>query len=235
MSADLSARLDLRRRARRRSRWRRILIGVGVLVAVVAGAWLVGFSSVLETRDVSVQGNKLTTSEQVLDAAQVPLGTPLARVPGAAIRQRVLALPAIADVKLHRQWPNGLVIEVVERELVYQRMDAGSFQWVDAEGRVFRIVSERSPGIVAVTSNNEQRMLADVATVVAALPPQVAEATERVEASTIDHIVVLLVDGRSIVWGNADNSAEKTAVLPALLAMSGTVLDVSVPSHPAIR
>ena len=72
-------------------------------------------------------------------------------------------------------------------------------------------------------------------TVVAALPPQVAEATERVEASTIDHIVVLLVDGRSIVWGNADNSAEKTAVLPALLAMSGTVLDVSVPSHPAIR
>ena len=76
---------------------------------------------------------------------------------------------------------------------------------------------------------------ADVATVVAALPPQVAEATERVEASTIDHIVVLLVDGRSIVWGNADNSAEKTAVLPALLAMSGTVLDVSVPSHPAIR
>ncbi|NLH71033.1 MAG: FtsQ-type POTRA domain-containing protein [Brooklawnia sp.] len=235
MSVDLSARLDLRRRARRRSRWRRVLVGVGVLAGIVAAVWLVGFSSVLETRDVSVQGNELTSSEQVLDAAKVPLGTPLARLPGAAIRQRVLALPAVADVALHRKWPNSLVIEVFERELVYQRLDSGSYQWVDADGRVFRILPERAPGVVAVTSSNEQRMLADVATVVAALPPQVAEATERVEASTIDHIVVLLVDGRSIVWGNADKSDEKSAVLLALLDMPGTVLDVSVPSHPAIK
>ena len=54
MSVDLSARLDLRRRARRRSRWRRVLVGVGVLAGIVAAVWLVGFSSVLETRDVTL-------------------------------------------------------------------------------------------------------------------------------------------------------------------------------------
>lgn len=234
MSADLSTRLDLRRRARRRTRLRRILLAA--LAAAAAGVlvWLVLFSSVLETRQVTVEGTEILTAEQVSQTAQVPIGTRMARLPGGAIKQRVLALPAVAEVKLHRQWPNELVIRVTERTMVYQRADETGYQWVDAEGRIFHAEAERRPGVVAVVSGNDQRMLADVATVVQAMPSQVAEATEHVEATSIDNIVVLLADGRSIVWGNAEKSAQKAEVLPALLDMPGTVFDVSVPSHPAV-
>ena len=75
MSADLSARLDLRRRARRRTRLRRILLGtLGAAVSCVL-VWLVLFSSVLETRQVSVEGTGILTAEQVTQTAQVPIGT----------------------------------------------------------------------------------------------------------------------------------------------------------------
>lgn len=231
---ELSAKLDVRRRTRRRHMLRRVAMVTGILVVVGLLAWLVGFSSVLETREVSVRGNELASVEQVIEVAQVPLGTPLARIPGDAIRQRVLALAPVAEVKLHREWPHRLGIEVVERTLVYQRLDGDRYQWVDASGRVFHLESERGRGVVAVTVRDDRRMLADVATVVGALPADVVEQTEQVEAPTIDHIVVQLADGRAIVWGSAEKSEQKAALLPILMAMPGNVFDVSVPSHPAV-
>lgn len=234
-AADLTARLNLRNRNRRRSRLRRLAIAALALAVLVGLGWLVGFSRVLDVREIAVSGNELTTSEQILTAAQVGLGTPLARIPANEIRQRVLALPAIAAVKLHRNWPNTLLIEVTERQLVYQRLSEGQYHWVDVEGRIFHVLPERSPGVVAVVAGDDQRFLADVATVVAALPADVVELVGHLEATTLDHIVVLLVDGRSIVWGSAEKSTEKAALLASLLAMPGTVIDVSVPSHPAIK
>lgn len=63
--------------------------------------------------------------------------------------------------------------------------------------------------MVADTAGDEQRMLADVATVVSALPADVVAQTTQVTASTIDHIVIELADGRQIVWGNASLSGRE--------------------------
>lgn len=232
---DLGPRLDLRRKTRRRTRLKRTAIGVLAVLLVGLLGWVVLFSSALETREVVVEGNQITTTEQVIEVAQVPLGIPLTRIPAAAIKQRILALPGVAEVKLHRNWPHRLGIEVIERTMVYQLVDAGGYQWVDAEGRVFYTRPDRVPGVVATTASDDQRILADVATVVAALPAEVAEQTEMVTAVTIDHIVISLADGRQIIWGNATKSAEKATVLGALLTQPGTIYDVSAPGYPAVR
>lgn len=233
--SDLSAKLDVRRRARRRSWFRRSALALGVLALLVGVVWLVGFSTVLDTREVVVEGNDLMATSQVIATAQVPLGTPMLRLPTSAIRERLLALPATADVALRRDWPHRLTIQLSERSMVFQRLDAGTYHWVDESGRIFHMVPDRSPGVVAVTGTDEPRMLADVATVVRALPRGVAEITEHLEAPSVDHIVVLLTDGRTIVWGNASQSVEKAALLGTLLGMPGSVYDVSVPSYPAVR
>lgn len=234
-TADLGPRLDLRRKTQRRGRLRRLAILVALVGALLGIGWLLLFSSVLETRELTVTGTSVVTTEQVIEVAQVPMGTPLTRIPAAAIKQRVLSLPAVADVQLHRDWPNTLEIEVTERTLVYQRLQEANYQWVDAEGRIFHSTPEPGPAPVAIIETADQRLLADVATVVGALPADVITETERLEATSVDHITILLVDGRTIVWGSAAQSTEKAALLPTLLAMEGTVLDVSVPSHPAVR
>ncbi len=234
--ADLSSRIDLRRRNRRRGRLRMVAIGIAVAAVLIGLGYLVFGSTVLETREVQVEGSQIATAEQVIEAAQVPIGTPLARIPAAAIKQRVLALPSVQDVSLKRVWPNTLVIQVTERTLAYQRLAGGAYQWVDAEGRIFHSTPDRVEGaLVANTATDDPRLLADVATVVAALPPDVAAITEQLSTASIDNIVVTLTDGRLIVWGNASQSAEKAALLPVLLAQPGNVYDISVPSHPAIR
>lgn len=234
-TADLGPRLDLRRKTQRRSRLRRLALLLAVLAVLAGLGWLVLFSTVLETRQVEVSGTQIVSEEQVIETAQVPLGTPLTRIPAAAIKQRVLSLPAVAEVKLRRGWPHTLGIEITERTLVYQRSHEGHYQWVDAEGRIFHSTDEPGPSVVAQLPSGDQRLLADVATVVAALPSDVTDQTERLEAATVDSIVILLVDGRTIIWGNASQSAEKAALLPTLLAMPGSSYDVSVPSHPAVR
>lgn len=234
MTTDLSAKLDLRRKSRRRAQLKRAAIIAAVLALLAGIVWVIWFSPLLHVRSVEVVGNQVTTPEQVIEAAQVPLDTPLASINGAAIRERVLALPPVAAVDLTRNWPNTLVIEVTERQLAYQLADGPSFLWVDADGRIFHTSTARVPGVVAYTSSQEERLLRDVATMVLALPPEIAEQVSHVEASSIDHLVIQLGD-RIIIWGNAEKSAEKAALLPTMLAMTGQVIDVSVPSHPAIR
>lgn len=232
---DLGGRLDLRRKSQQRARRKRGIVAMVLLVVVAVLAWAGFFSSAFETREVTVSGTQLTTVDEIIQTAKVQLGTPLTRIPADSIRQRLLALPEVADVQLHRNWPHQLGIEVIERTMVYQRINGDSYQWVDANGKIFHTIGERVDGIVADTAGDEQRMLADVATTVAALPPDVIAQTGQVSASTIDHIVIELTDGRQIVWGSSAQSAEKAALLPVLLAQQGTVFDVSAPGHPAIR
>lgn len=233
--ADLGPKLDLRRKNRQRVRRKRGIIVILVAVLLALAGWLALFSPVLETREVSVTGTELTSVDEVTQAAQVPIGTPLTRLPSDAIRQRLLALPEVADVKLHRNWPHTLEIEIIERTMVYQRVNGDGYQWVDATGKIFHTSAEPAEGITATIDSDEQRMLADVATVVQALPADVAGQVTRVTAATLDHIVLDLADGRQIVWGNAEQSSQKAALLPVLLAQPGTVYDVSAPGHPAIR
>lgn len=231
---DLSVRLDLRRKTRRRTHARRLVIVAAIVAALLGLGWLIWFSPVLEVHEVKVEGNTLLTTDQVLTTAAVPIGTPLARVPAGEIADRVKQLPAVAEVDIDRAWPNGLVITVTERTRVFQRLDAGSYQWVDAGGLIFHATPERQDGVVAVTGSGEERLLADVAAVVQALPADVLALVGHMEAPTVDRIVVLLTDGRQIIWGNAAQSSEKAALLGPLLAMPGTVFDVTVPSHPAV-
>lgn len=235
MTTDLSARLDLRRKSRRRSLLKRAGIVVAAVAVAAALVWLVWFSPVLQVREVEVTGGEVTTPEQVIEVAQVPLGTALAAIDAGAIRERVLSLPAVAAVEVKRNWPDTVVIVLTERQVVYQRVVDGGFQWVDAEGRVFHTSPVAVPGVQAHTATDDERLLRDVATMVSALPPEITEQVDRVAATSIDHLVIYLIDGRIVVWGNAEKSAEKAALLPTLLAMAGNVFDISVPSHPAIR
>lgn len=234
MTTDLGARLNLRRRSRRRARLRRAGIIAGVLVVAVALGWLIWFSPVLEVRQVRVEGNELLSAEEITQVAQVPLNTPMARLNGTAIREQVGALRPVAEVRLHRRWPNTLVIEVRERVRVYQRQVNGGYEWVDDTGTAFHTTAEPAAGVVAVIDSEEERLLTDVARVAAVLPPDVVEQTDHVSADSLDHIVIWLADSRQIVWGSAEQSDEKAALLPTLLPMPGTVYNVSVPSHPAV-
>ncbi len=235
-SRDRTRRRFARRQwARRWLTWRYVLAFVVAVAAVVSVVWLVFFSSVLAVKTVTVTGTDLLSEEQVRRAAGVPDGEQLAALDTGAMRARVEALAAVQSADVTRRWPDGVVIRVVERQVVAVVDLGGRWRGMDAEGVVFRDY-ERPPGgvpRVRVLSTADRDALREAAEVVSALPAALSDRVDHVEVETVDRIALVLRDQRRVEWGSAEDSAEKAGVLAALLtAREAKVYDVSVPGQP---
>jgi cell division protein FtsQ len=211
--------------------------GAIAVVAVVAGVlWVVFVSSAFSATTVSVTGISVLTADEVTAAAQVPLGTPLARLDTAAIATRVKQLKAVSDVTVTRSVPHGVRIAVKERTAVYAVSSGSGFDLVDAQGVAFTSVADAPKGlVVASITGSDDRLRRDVATVVRALPQALRDRAVLVSAESPDSIVIELSGGAEVVWGSAENSAQKAQVIAALLSVKASVYDVSSPSHPTTK
>lgn len=226
---------EKRRRDRRRSlmRWGG---GGGALVLIAFLVWLLAFSPILRVAGIEVSGTALLSVEDVEAAAAVPMDSAMVLLDTGVIEDRVSQLPAVSSVEVRRGFPRTVRITVVERTLVYQRVQGTEFEWVDADGVVFNTTDTQSPGaVLAVTDEVEARLLKDVATVVSHIPPELKPRLERVQAKAVDRITLELKDGELVVWGSADQSELKAKVLSALLQEDAKLYDVSAPSHPTTK
>lgn len=225
--------------ARSRKRRRLIIVGSvvgGLLLVLVATIWLVWYSSLFVVRHVEVGGTSLLTGDEVVAAAQVELGTPLASVDLAAVAAQVGSLAPVAAVDASRSFPDAVVIGITERQLVFVRQDASGYSWVDEEGIEFHSTPEAPEGVpVAVLGDAETRLLADVAEVVSHLPEALAGEAVVLPRPSIDRIELQLPGDRKVMWGSADDSELKAEVLAALLSVEAQVYDVSAPNHPTTR
>jgi cell division protein FtsQ len=220
--------------ARRWLAWRRVVALVLLIGLMVGAVWLVYFSDVLAVKDVEVEGTRTLGNEQVRDVAAVPSGLPLARVDLDAIRARVEALAVVRDADVTRAWPDRVVIDVEERVAVAVVEIGGQTRGMDAEGVVFRDYPKPPPGLPQVRTSTDTRSdaLREAALVVEALPAEVSRRVDHVEVATIDQISLVLRDGKSVVWGSAEQSEAKAEVLAGLLQQPGRTYDVSVPGQP---
>ncbi len=212
-------------------RRRRLPLLLGVLVAGLLG-WVVLASPLLDVERVAVTGTVRTTPEQVLEAAAVAPGTPLARVDAAGVRERVGALDPVARVEVERGWPSVLRLRVVERTPVVGFLTAGRYVLLDGDAVPFA----REPRLPAGTVRLQvpRPGADDPATraslqVLQALPASLRARTAIVRASSPEAVTLLLKDGRQVVWGGPGRTADKAAAAEALLRLPGTVYDVSSP------
>jgi cell division protein FtsQ len=209
------------------------------MVAMVAGAvWLVFFSSVLAVRNVQVAGVRTVPVDAVSEVAAVPLGEPLARVDVDQVRERVERLPVVEHADISRSWPHTVSIEVTERTPVAAVRSGGAYRLIDAEGVMYRSVSQPGKRLPVMTIGTQPAVAHDAATeaasVMATLPHRLAKRVSAVDADTMDSIELRLQDGRRVVWGSAESSQMKARVLSALLHRKAQVYDVSVPGSPTL-
>ena len=220
--------------ARRWVAWRYV-VALLLFVALLAGAvWLVFFSSVLAVEGVEVHGTKQLSSAEIRAAAGVTDGEPLARVDLDRIRTRVEALEEVRSADVTRQWPHAVRIEVEERVAIAVVDIGGQVRGMDRDGVVFRQFRQAPAGLPRVQTSigTDPEALGEAAAVVSALPGDLAERVDHVEVETIDRISLVLRDGRTVMWGSADQSEEKATVLADLLRQDARRYDVSVPSQP---
>lgn len=237
-AARRTRRRFLRRQwARRWLRWRHVLAALTVVGLVGTSIWLVFFSTTLQVTKVEVVGNDLLSDAQVRSVADVPVGEQLALVDLDRATARISSLAEVRTVDVTRAWPDGVRIEVEERTAVAVVELAGRLRGLDPDGVVFRDYKAVPRGMPRVrpTTGAGTDALREAATVVAALPDDLASRVDFVAVETIDLITLNLRDGRQVVWGSADESDLKAQVIDRLLAEKGTVYDVSVPGSPTVR
>ena len=226
-----------RRWAQRFKRLRPVLYAVLVLALVATGVWLVFFSSVVTVREVSVQGNQTVSSVRVRAVAKAPIGRQLARVDLAAIRARVETIPAVKSVSVSRSWPHTIAISVTERTPVAVVDRSAGLQAVDEDGVLFDSYARQPDDLplVETAPDVKSEALAEAAHVVSALRADIRAIVDRVEVESVDRITLHLTGGRTVMWGSAEQSDDKAAVLAVLLKQDAQEIDVSVPGRPTTR
>jgi cell division protein FtsQ len=229
-----------------RGRRRRSLQAAGALAAVAVLGWLLLAGPVLVVRAVHVDGLHTLPADQVQEAAGIGAGTPLLRVDLGAAEARVARLPQVASVEVTRDWPDSVVVTVVERVPVVVVGDAGRRSLADAEGVLFDTVTGSPPdGVVpldvASPGPEDPATLAGIAAV-GSLPADVREQVAAAAATGPDDISLTLTDGTVVRWGDASESRAKSAALVGLLEQiaagslepAGTI-DISTPGAVALR
>lgn len=219
-----------RRRRRRVLPW--VLRSLLVLLPLAALGWVVLFSPYLAVDRVHVTGAERLSVEQVVAAAGVAPGTPLARVRGAAVTERVEALPAVSQVRVGRTWPGTLLLEVVERRPAAGVPVREGLQLLDTGGVPFAVEPGLPAGVprleVQAAGPDDPATLAALS-VLSELPPEVGSTVAVVRAPSPSGVELELVDGRRVLWGGPGDAVSKAAAVQALLRLPGTVIDVSAP------
>ncbi len=217
---------------------RPLLLALAAVAAAGGLVWLFYFSSVLAAERVQVTGTDVVTPAKVRNLAAVPLGEPLARVDTDAIRARIEDLVAVRSVDVSRCWPREVCIEVTERQAVAVVDKEGRLWGLDESGVLFREYAGRPLGmpLVRMQPSTSADALAEAATIVASLPASLAARVDHLDVRTVDEITLELRDGATVIWGSADDSANKVRVLGPLLAAQprASTYNVAVPGKPTV-
>lgn len=230
----LQARAKADRVGRRRGAVRRASLLAAALVPVCLLSWLLLASPLLAVAHVQVTGIRLLPRADVLAAAGVREGTPLARVDTVGVRRRVAALAPVARVRVVRAWPGTLLVRVTERTAVASSRQGDGWVLVDGSGLRFS-ASAQAPAGLPELQGDAQAPAGPAVEVVAELPAGLRDQVATVALPSASSVVLGLRDGRTVVWGPPGQSARKAAVVAALLSRPGGTIDVTSPGLAVTR
>lgn len=214
-------------------KWPYVLAAGLAVVLIGAAGYLLWFSTLFGLHSVQVVGGDGSLTESVREAVAVPDGTPLARIDLVAVTERVRKVPRVASATVTREWPNGLAVVVTERTPVAVTSANGTFWLLDSSGVPFQRAASKPAGLVVlelVHPGAEDPATRSALVAVGAMTADFRRKVGAVRATTAHDVTVLLLDGRTVIWGGADNGARKMQLLPALLAQPGKVFDISDPT-----
>lgn len=225
---------------------RNILVALGTVLALVCALLAAAvFSPLLAVGTVSVSGTRLVTAEQVQAALEPLKGKPLPQISDEEVSRLLEPLVQIKSVSAQARPPSGLLVEVRERVPVALVKQGEQHQLVDVDGVVLAAAADPAAVALPVIDGGAGTIGKDLfqatAAVLGALPLDVLSKLSNASAQSVDAVELKLVDGQTIIWGNAGEKELKAKVLEALLKVPVDpknpvrVYDVSAPRHPVTR
>lgn len=222
---------------------KRTIIWTASIIAVLVAALIAGavYSPVLAVRTIRVDGTKLLTPESVRSALAPVEGRPLPQVGPDEVSRLLKPLVQVRSATVEAHPPSELVVHIDERVPVALMKQGEQYQLVDVDG--VQLATTADPASVALPlidgggATVGKELFAAITSVLATLPPDVLARMATASAKSVDSVELKLIDGKTVVWGNAEERELKAQVLEALLKapanpkVAVSVYDVSTPRH----
>ena len=200
-----------------------------------------------------VRGAINLSREEVIRAAETPLGTHLLNIDTERARERIAALPKVKEARVLRQFPSTMVIEIVERTPVALVPYQDGFVRVSAEG--VQIEHTKPEGELdlpvltgiplpvyepgkALAGEGWAKLIAIAAALGDAVGPDVSE----IHVEESGDITMYTVDGVKVILGdNIDGLSARLASLPLVLqdvrenSLQVVHIDLRCEGRPAVR
>ncbi|MDQ6657002.1 MAG: cell division protein FtsQ/DivIB [Actinomycetota bacterium] len=219
-------------------RWPWVL-AIALLVALLGGgAYVLWKTPVFAVKRVEINVAKGALLTTVQKATASEIGAPMVSVDVDAITAQIAAVPQVAAVRVVKKWPNALVVTIRARVAVAVTNANGSWWQLDAGGVAYEPGKTKPatlPDIELATPGPDDPATRAALRVIKALPPAVKLLVGHLSATTGYDVTLVLTDGRTVVWGDGSNTAQKAKVLPAVLARPGRTFDLSDPAMVTVK
>lgn len=223
--------------------WRPLAILACVLVVLGLG-WLwfrdSGFVRVKRVEVIGLSSSEGPAVRSALELAARQMTT--LHVNRAALDEAVASYPSVAGLRIQTDFPNGISIEVTEREPIAEVDLAGDVVPVGAGGRLMRgVTPQRKLPVLQATRLAPGGRLTDASAlaavdVLAAAPEPLRRRVSRIWSGP-KGLSLDLRAGPELFFGSSARAAAKWMAVAAVLADSSSegavYLDVRVPERPA--
>lgn len=209
-------------------------------VIVGTGVWAI-FSPWLSVSQVVASGIETSTAHSVLAENGVRAGTPMVLINVARIESLLLEDPWVAEADVHRDWPDTVMVEVVERDPAAWVRTEGGWTRRALDGVALPSESEPDDTMARIEmpdlADSEARAsieLTGALEFVAALPADVASGTVITHQ---ENELWATVSSYHVRLGRSDDMTEKALSLAALLEENpakGSTLVLIAPTNPAV-
>lgn len=227
---------------------------MATVVILVAAGWFILQSPLFDVDSITVEGNGHTATADIVTIIGFGYGDPLVGVRPDAARERLLALPWIADAAVDVTWSGDAHITVRERDPVAIVVaPSGDRYLVDVTGRVLEAINPEMDGEIyrdlVVVEGVEIAFSESPARIVgarasgalefgASLGPGVKSRVDAVIAKD-DGVELRLRPTGTVLLGTTSALEAKVRSLTTVLAQVSLddldVIDVRVPAQPVVR
>lgn len=226
---------------RKKRRRQNIIIVTVLLVFVLAFAGVYTYSKGAPVGVITVNGESIYTSEDIIAAAELELGVNMLSVKEAEVSAKVsTALPYIHSVEVKRKLPDTLILTVAASQEKYLLSNKGDSVVLDAYGKVlrdgegmklsdglFRVYGVSwdscAEGTVLVPTEKTAGKYSLAVQIIAALEKEGVISKATVNVSDEDNVRVYCVDGESeimIYLGSCKDTEKRIALAGKVMSSS---------------
>lgn len=210
------------------------IVKVLTLIIVIIGVSIyVALSPLFNIKEINVTGNSKLSKEEIISLSELKTDDNTFKVSKKNIKNKVKANAYIENVKIRRKLPDKVEIIVVERVATYMIPFANSYIYINNQGYMLEITSQKAemPAIVGISTPEEelhegQRLISEDLVKLGEVLQimESANANELVDLITKidisnrqDYILTLEKEKKAIHLGDVSNLSTKMAYVKKIL------------------